>query len=341
MADTASTTTCDLLIDGMHCDACELFLEQTAKKQQGVQSVHADSTSQKVRLTLDKDTNVEEVVSRINDQISKQGYRVVESLPTQERSKKVFALSAILAFSIVAVFLLLQKLNITSLIATESLSYPTIFLLGVVASLSTCMAVVGGVAMTLSSKFASEHRSKAILVFHIARFIGFVVLGGIIGLLGRVVVINATMSAALRLVVAVVMGAIGLDMLGVKFRKLTFPKRISEVFGIFDDKDGWTSAVLLGVATFFLPCAFTQSMQLYTVTTGSFIKGMLVMGTFALGTLPVLALVSFGSASSVQRVNKGLFGYTMGFLIFLFSLLNVISALVSLGIFPSFWWNLL
>ena len=53
--------------------------------------------------------------------------------------------------------------------------------------------------------------------------------------------------------------------------------------------------VLAGVITFFLPCGFTQGMQLYTLTTGSFLTGALTMFCFALGTLPVLAALSFSS----------------------------------------------
>ncbi|MBP6911491.1 sulfite exporter TauE/SafE family protein [Patescibacteria group bacterium] len=48
----------------------------------------------------------------------------------------------------------------------------------------------------------------------------------------------------------------------------------------------------MGIGTFFLPCGFTQSMQVYTLSTGSFLAGGLTMLSFALGTLPMLLLLS-------------------------------------------------
>lgn len=55
--------------------------------------------------------------------------------------------------------------------------------------------------------------------------------------------------------------------------------------------------LIVGFATFFLPCGFTQSMQVAALSSGSFASGLAIMLAFALGTLPMLALLSFGSAS--------------------------------------------
>jgi len=68
--------------------------------------------------------------------------------------------------------------------------------------------------------------------------------------------------------------------------------------------------LLVGIATFFLPCGFTQSMQIYTFSTGNFWGGGFTMLFFALGTLPVLALVSFSSFSIKNNKNSGIFGVT-------------------------------
>jgi sulfite exporter TauE/SafE len=92
--------------------------------------------------------------------------------------------------------------------------------------------------------------------------------------------------------------------------------------------------LLVGVATFFLPCGFTQSMQLYTLTTGSFLKGGLTMLAFALGTLPVLALVSFSSFSIKNSSKSGVFFKTAGLVVIMFALFNLINSLVVIGIIP-------
>jgi len=56
---------------------------------------------------------------------------------------------------------------------------------------------------------------------------------------------------------------------------------------------------LLGGLTFFLPCGFTQAMQLYAISSGSVLTGALTMGVFALGTAP--GLLGIGGLTSVIK----------------------------------------
>jgi hypothetical protein len=51
-------------------------------------------------------------------------------------------------------------------------------------------------------------------------------------------------------------------------------------------------AVVLGAATFFLPCGFTQAIQIYALSTGSPAAAAAVLGAFALGTAPGLLAVA-------------------------------------------------
>jgi sulfite exporter TauE/SafE len=90
--------------------------------------------------------------------------------------------------------------------------------------------------------------------------------------------------------------------------------------------------LLVGVATFFLPCGFTQSMQIYTLTTGSFMTGALIMFTFALGTLPVLALLSFSSLSIHKKAQSGIFFKSVGLIVIFFGIFNLINSLVAIGL---------
>ena len=90
--------------------------------------------------------------------------------------------------------------------------------------------------------------------------------------------------------------------------------------------------LLVGIATFFLPCGFTQSMQIYTLSTGSFWKGGLTMLAFALGTLPVLALLSFSSLGIHKKAQSGVFFKTAGLIVIFFGIFNLINTLVAAGI---------
>ena len=90
--------------------------------------------------------------------------------------------------------------------------------------------------------------------------------------------------------------------------------------------------MLVGVATFFLPCGFTQSMQVAALSSGSFTSGMLIMFAFALGTLPMLSLLSFGSASFAQSKYAPLFFKSAGVFVVGLSIFAILAGLASLGI---------
>jgi sulfite exporter TauE/SafE len=56
------------------------------------------------------------------------------------------------------------------------------------------------------------------------------------------------------------------------------------------------------------------------------------MFTFALGTLPMLGLLSFGSFSIATKSWKGIFFKTAGLVVIILALFNLINALVVAGV---------
>ena len=58
------------------------------------------------------------------------------------------------------------------------------------------------------------------------------------------------------------------------------------------------------------------------------------MLAFALGTLPVLAILSFSSFSVVGSPKAGVFFKTAGLIVILFALFNIINSLVVIGLIP-------
>ena len=63
-------------------------------------------------------------------------------------------------------------------------------------------------------------------------------------------------------------------------------------------------------------------------------EGGLVMLVFALGTLPVLALISFSSFSIQNSSKAGIFFKTAGLIVIMFALFNLINSLVVVGLIP-------
>jgi sulfite exporter TauE/SafE len=201
------------------------------------------------------------------------------------------------------------------------------------------MAVVGGLVLSMSATFAKEgDKIRPQLMFHGGRIISFFVLGGVIGALGSAFTLSTSATFALGLVIAIVMFILGVNLLDVfswaKKLQPSMPKFLSKhALGISKFNHTLTP-VLVGIATFFLPCGFTQSMQLYTLSTGSFLKGGLTMLAFALGTLPILALVSFSSFSIKSSSKSGIFFKSAGLIVIMFALFNLINSLVVIGLVP-------
>jgi len=116
--------------------------------------------------------------------------------------------------------------------------------------------------------------------------------------------------------------------------QIKMPKAIGRNVIAMENKEGILMPIFLGAVTFFLPCGFTQSMQIYSLTTGSFINGALTMFVFALGTLPMLALISFASVKLSKTLQSGIFFKTAGMLVIFFAVFNFLTALVAVGVIP-------
>ncbi|MCX6784984.1 MAG: sulfite exporter TauE/SafE family protein, partial [Candidatus Komeilibacteria bacterium] len=91
----------------------------------------------------------------------------------------------------------------------------------------------------------------------------------------------------------------------------------------------WGTA-LAGSLTFFLPCGFTQAMQIYALASGTFWSGALIMSLFALGTSP--ALFGLGALTSVFSGKKSqLFFKVVGVGVIILAVVNINSGLRLLG----------
>lgn len=76
-------------------------------------------------------------------------------------------------------FFILQKSGILNFGIGGQVTSVTSFLIGLIASVSSCLAVVGGLVLSLSAKISQDSVSdrKNIVLFHTARIFGFGVLG--------------------------------------------------------------------------------------------------------------------------------------------------------------------
>jgi len=329
---------CILHIHGMHCQACVLITESELADLPNIIQVKSSLKNHSVEVTGNfGDKTLEQIAEELTLPLKPHGYTVSVEKQIGEKKWSDFKIAIPIALGFAVLFVILQKIGLINLVNTGNVTYGTAFVIGIMASLSTCMAVVGSLVLSISATFAKEgDKIRPQLLFHSGRLVSFFILGGVIGVLGSTFTLNTAATFTLSLIIGLVMLILGVNLLDVfpwaKKLQPLMPKFIAKHAHGFSKFNHTLTPLLVGIATFFLPCGFTQSMQLYTLTTGDFFKGGLTMFTFALGTLPVLALVSFSSFNVKNSSKSSIFFKTAGLVVIMFALFNLINSLVVTGI---------
>jgi sulfite exporter TauE/SafE len=249
---------------------------------------------------------------------------------------KEFYIAVPIALSILAAFLIVSKLGFSIIPTGGQLNPTSAFLIGVAASVSSCLAVVGGLVLSLSAGVAKIGGSvRSVSMFHIGRLAGFLILGALLGLLGQVVSISPVAFLVLTIItsIAMILVATGLLGLGHYVAKVvpSVPISLSRAVVNAGKKGGIAAPILLGFATFFLPCGFTQSVQVAALSTGSVLNAGVILLFFALGTFPMLALMSFSSFRLADKSYAGIFFKTAGLVVVVLAVWNSLAALSAAG----------
>ncbi len=327
-------------VRGMHCNACVLMTESELSDLPHITYVKSSLKNHSVEVEGDFGNKTpEQIAIELSVPLKPHGYTVsIEKL--QHAVKWSDFKSAVpIALGFAVLFVALQKMGLVNLVSAGNVTYGTAFVIGIIASLSTCMAVVGGLVLSMSATFAKEgDKVRPQLMFHGGRIISFFILGGVIGGIGSAFTLSTVATFVLGLIIAVVMLVLGINLLDTfswtKKLQPSMPKCIAKYAHGVSKFNHTLTPLLVGIATFFLPCGFTQSMQLYALSTGSFLTGGLTMLAFALGTLPVLSLISFSSFSIQKSSKAGIFFKTAGLIVIMFALFNLINSLVVIGLIP-------
>ncbi len=328
---------------GMHCVACEKVLEDELSKVPFVKSVLANRKTGVVEIgyTVHEPNSLalEEIIKKI-------GYDVVKEASAPFKKPKTSLNDWLSAFLLALLILLgihtVQNLGLIPSLgaANDPASLGVSFLIGLTASISSCLAVVGGVVIAFSEKYQTQEKSflkgAALpnLFFHIGRVGAFFLLGGLLGFLGGQVNISGSFLSGYTIFIAVIMFILALNILGlapsVASLGLAMPKKFTAHWTALKESNHKAAPFVLGALSFFLPCGFTQSMQLFALASGSFWTGGLVLLFFALGTLPVL--LALGIAVSWTKNRKTvIFQKAAGMLVLLFALYTLSSGLALSG----------
>lgn len=328
----------------MHCRSCELLLEDAIAGVQGVTKVKVDF--RKGHATIEHATDVPSQNEIVNV-VKQAGYEVGQpgTLPWMTKNPTDWRYILLGTIFLVVLYYALRGTGLLEFSLNEKeVTTGFAVLLGLVAGVSTCMALVGGLILGVAARHAELHpeatfweKFRPHLFFNTGRVLGYAFLGGLLGWLGGFLQISGGVLGLLTLAVGVVMIILGIKLTNLSPRisatSFTLPSSIARFLGLSEHQKEYNhrAAMMTGALTFFLPCGFTQAMQLYAISTGDFKTGAIVMGAFALGTAP--ALLGIGGLSSIMKGTAArIFYAVVGILVIAFGVYNIQSAMAVLPV---------
>ena len=305
-----SLKTQKLAVGGMTCVNCEVLVERRFKAIPGVERVRVNLARGYVEI----DHHGDLAIDTLQHAIEEDGYAVSpwdeRAAAARENTPKDYAEIMGMFAVLIGVVFAIQHFGLMprGLAVSETMSLSLVFLIGLVASISSCMAVTGGLLVAAAAAYNENspnlpgiQRLKPHIYFNAGRIVSYTLLGGAVGALGSVLTLSAETNGFLTLAASAIMIVLGLQMLGLlpRFGRFLLPKSIAHKVHDLASRKVAGGAFTLGALTFFLPCGFTQALQLYVLGKGSFTTGALTMLVFALGTLP--ALLSLSALSSFAK----------------------------------------
>ena len=287
-------------IAGMTCVSCERRITKALTKLPGV--VSASASARKGSASLITTSSASRAA--IEKAITSAGYRVGGS-SWLNRDAGVWRSAMVATVFVAFLVWVLGSGDLVGRFGDLSKGGLVLVLaLGLAAGASTCMAMVGGIILAISASAAGHSTAtgtparraafRVNLIFQAGRIAGFGLLGVVLGALGKRAAMPAGVTVALMLAVAVTMLLVGLRLTELSPRLAgwspTIPASVGDRLGLTGGAPARRTAgvMLAGAATFFLPCGFTQAVQLYAFSTGSPTSAGVIMATFAIGTSPAL-----------------------------------------------------
>jgi len=332
-----------IAVAGMTCVSCERRITKALTKLPGVVSASASARKGSASLV----TTGQVSRASIDAAIVATGYRVGGS-PWLNRDPIVWRSAGMAAIFVAVLVWLLGAGDLAGRFGDLSKGGLLLVLaLGLAAGASTCMAMVGGIILAISANTAGHSeasgtvaRSAALrvnLLFQAGRIAGFGLLGVALGALGKRAALPQSLTVALMIAVAVTMLLVGLRLTELSPRVAgwspTIPASIGDRLGLTGGAPARRNAgvALAGAATFFLPCGFTQAVQLYAFSTGSPTSAGLIMATFAIGTSPALLALA-GAPTMVTGPRRTAVLRALGVVVIGFAVINASSALRLAGV---------
>lgn len=299
-----------LKVSDMTCISCEKRIEKELTKINGVINAIASYKDSSVIVEYDDKLCNDDVIKTA---ITKAGYTVGGSF-------EAIKLLGILFIGLAIYFLgnYSSSFNMSSKLQ-EGTTLFVLFIVGIFTSIH-CVGMCGGIMLSQSISSESGSRLKAFkptLLYNAGRVVSYTILGGVVGAIGSVLSISLSVKAGISIFAGLFMIVMGLNMSGFSlFKKLN----IRMPWSFCSVKTKARTPFIVGLLNGLLPCGPLQTMQLYALGTGSFVKGALSMFIFSIGTVPLMltfglltGFLSKGFTKSILKLS-GILVLVLGFI---------------------------
>ncbi|MBD3251747.1 hypothetical protein GF380_04845 [Candidatus Uhrbacteria bacterium] len=303
-------------VHGMHCPSCERIIEQEVQSIDGVAHADVNMGQKRLTVTLKAEGNYKEGLKQAFERLNGHGYTFQRQsehaeAPTCDATKSraplgkrmiralFFVAGAGLLFGVV-----LAPFQRMVPAASGNLTTGAMLFFGIIASLSTCLASTGGFLLAYTSQASGTQRKWLV---HAGRMVTFVAGGAVLGSIGGALPnLTGGFYGWLALLLGIGFLIVGLNLLNVSpsmaSMGIRLPKSLNKLMDTVLKSEKPYTPFLVGAVTFVIPCGFTQTAQALALASGSPVTGAVMLGLFALGTMPVLAgLTAFGSAATLNR----------------------------------------
>ncbi|MFD2166597.1 sulfite exporter TauE/SafE family protein [Thalassotalea euphylliae] len=204
-----------------------------------------------------------------------------------------------------------------------------------------CLAMCGGVSGMLLSAIPQQSQQTKwplVLFYNIGRIASYSLLGAIVGFTGSIAAKSLGMPLTiLRLVSGIFLILLGLY-LGQWFMILARVEAIGKNLWQYIQPlakhcipvKSTKQALMLGAIWGWLPCGLVYSTLTWSLASGSFSQGALIMAAFGLGTLPAMLTLSFGALSLKSLLQMPTFRKSMALSLIIYGFYSVFVAYQSM-----------
>ena len=311
-------------IDGITCDNCRNKIKKELLCLDNIKEVNINKNIAKI--TYINNINEIKIIDTINElgYFTKKDYisKNIKDLNSNIKLKEFI----IILISILLTIFLIRKIfgyDIFNVIPTinDNITYGMLFITGLLTSIH-CISMCGAINLMATYNRENKINLKRPILYNLGRLTSYTLLGGVVGLIGSIISINEIINGIIIIVVSILMILMSLSMLNII--KFKLPKLLKL-------KSKTSNSFIAGLLNGLMPCGPLQAMQVYALSTGSFVKGALSMFLFCLGTLPLMLSVGiiFNTVKGKKRIILNKIAST---LILILSLGMLFRGINSLGI---------